>query len=113
MREIAYRDLDMPDSSYSSLQALIVDDFESFRITLSKMLQEFGIGTVDSSPSSADALRYCNAKVYDIILCDQNLGKGKTGQQILEVLRHQPNINSDSLFVLVSAESNKNIIMAA
>ncbi len=103
----------MPDESYANLQALIVDDFESFRITLSKMLLEFGIGTVDSAASSAEALRYCSAKVYDVILCDQNLGKGKTGQQILEVLRHQPNINSDSLFVLVSAESNKNIIMAA
>lgn len=103
----------MLDSPYTSLQALIVDDFESFRITLSKMLQTFGIGTVDSVATSAEALRCCKAKVYDLILCDQNLGKGKTGQQILEVLRHQPNLNSDSLFVLVSAESNKNIIMAA
>jgi len=103
----------MPDNPYAKLQALIVDDFESFRITLSKMLQEFGIGAVDSVSSSSDALRHCNAKVYDIILCDQNLGKGKTGQQILEVLRHTPNLNSDSLFVLVSAESNKSIIMAA
>lgn len=103
----------MPDSPYAKMQALIVDDFESFRITLSKMLQEFGVGTVDSVPSSNEALRYCNAKVYDIILCDQNLGKGKTGQQVLEVLRHKPTLNSDSLFLLVSAESNKNIIMAA
>jgi len=103
----------MPDNPYAKLQALIVDDFESFRITLSKMLQEFGIGTVDSVPSSGEALRYCNSKVYDIILCDQNLGRGKTGQQVLEVLRHKPNLNSDSLFVLVSAESNKSIIMAA
>lgn len=103
----------MVSNSYEKLQALIVDDFESFRITLSKMLSEFGIGTIDSVPSSAEALRYCNAKVYDVILCDQNLGKGKSGQQVLEVLRHQPNLNSDSMFVLVSAESNKNIIMAA
>ncbi len=103
----------MPDNPYAKMQALIVDDFESFRITLSKMLQEFGIGTVDSVSSSNDALRSCNAKVYDIILCDQNLGKGKTGQQVLEVLRHRPNLNSDSLFLLVSAESNKSIIMAA
>ncbi|RYY75773.1 MAG: response regulator [Gammaproteobacteria bacterium] len=95
------------------MQALIVDDFESFRITLSKMLQDFGIGSVDSASSGTEALRYCDLKAYDIILCDQNLGKGKTGQQILEVLRHQPNLNSDSLFVLVSAESNKSIIMAA
>ena len=103
----------MVENPYANLQALVVDDFESFRITLSKMLQNFGVGTVDSAASSNEAMRYCNAKVYDIILCDQNLGKGKTGQQILEVLRHQPNLNSDSLFVLVSAESNKNIIMAA
>lgn len=103
----------MTENPYQNLQALIVDDFESFRITLSKMLQVFGIGAVDSVSSGVEALRCCNAKVYDVILCDQNLGKGKTGQQILEVLRHEPNLNSDSLFVLVSAESNKNIIMAA
>ena len=58
----------MVSNSYEKLQALIVDDFESFRITLSKMLSEFGIGTIDSVPSSAEALRYCNAKVYDVIL---------------------------------------------
>jgi CheY-like chemotaxis protein len=103
----------MPDKVFAKMQALVVDDFESFRITLSKMLQEFGVGTVDSVPSSSEALRYCNSKVYDIILCDQNLGRGKTGQQVLEVLRHKPNLNSDSLFLLISAESNKNIIMAA
>ncbi len=103
----------MAENPYATLHALIVDDFESFRITLSKMLQEFGIGTVDSVASSNDALRYCNSKLYDVILCDQNLGKGQTGQQILEVLRHKPHLNSDSLFVLVSAESNKSIIMAA
>jgi len=103
----------MVENPYAKFQALVVDDFESFRITLSKMLQEFGIGYVDSVSSSNDALRNCAAKVYDVILCDQNLGKGKTGQQILEVLRHTTNLNSDSLFVLVSAESNKHIIMAA
>jgi len=103
----------MLDITYTKLQALVVDDFESFRITLSKMLLEFGIGTVESASSGNEALRYCDSKTYDIILCDQNLGKGKTGQQILEVLRHQPNLNSDSLFVLISAETNKSTIMAA
>ena len=103
----------MLDGAYTKLQALVVDDFESFRITLSKMLLEFGIGAVDSASSANEALRYCDSKTYDIILCDQNLGKGKTGQQILEVLKHQPNFNSDSVFVLISAESNKSTIMAA
>lgn len=103
----------MADIRYHKIQALIVDDFESFRLTLNRMLQEFGIGTIDTAATSAEALRYCMSKAYDIILCDQNLGKGKTGQQILEALRHSQNPNSDSLFVLISAESNKSIIMAA
>lgn len=103
----------MPDSSYAKMQALVVDDFENFRITLSKMLQEIGLGSVDSAATGNEALRFCNSKVYDIILCDHNLGKGKSGQQVLEVLRDDSSLNSDSLFVLVSAESNKSIIMAA
>jgi CheY-like chemotaxis protein len=103
----------MIEKNYSKLHALVVDDFESFRIAVSRMLMDFGIGNVDSAASSAEALRFCQTKAYNIILCDQNLGKGKSGQQILEVLRHRPNPNSDCLFVLVSAESNKSIIMAA
>lgn len=103
----------MTNSRYEKLQALVVDDFDSFRATLIGMLQDLGVANVDSSATSAEALRFCASKAYDIILCDQNLGKGKTGQQMLEVLRSTPNNNSDSLFVLVSAESNKSIIMAA
>ena len=103
----------MADSRYEKLHALVVDDFDSFRSTLIGMLQDLGVPNVDSAATSSEALRYCAAKNYDLILCDQNLGKGKSGQQILEVLRSTPNDNSDSLFVLISAESNKSIIMAA
>lgn len=103
----------MPGNPYEKIQALVIDDFENFRNTVSKMLQIFGIRNVDSAATGAEALRYCASKVYDVILCDQNLGKGKSGQQILEVLRHKPSLNSDSLFVLISAETNKSIIMAA
>lgn len=103
----------MPEKYYEKIQALIVDDFESFRLTLAKILRSLGVGSVDTAASGSDALRKCAIKAYDIILCDQNLGKGKTGQQVLEVLRHQPNLNSDCLFILISAETDKSIIMAA
>lgn len=103
----------MAINAYYKMHALVVDDFESFRITLTKMLQEFGIGQVDSAASGNEALRACASRAYDLILCDLNLGKGKTGQQILEVLRKEPNKNSQALFLLISAEANKSIIMAA
>lgn len=103
----------MPDLGYQKIQALIIDDFDSFRDMLFAMLQELGILRVDVAASANEALRLCGKNTYDIILCDQNLGPGKSGQHILEVLRNTPNHNSDSLFVLISAESNKDIIMAS
>ncbi|PUA30855.1 MAG: response regulator [Cellvibrio sp. 79] len=95
------------------MHALIIDDFENFRGTLYKMLMDLGIGNVDSAATGEEALRFCKSRAYDLILCDNNLGKGKSGQQVLEELRSTPNHCSDSLFILVSAESSKSIIMAA
>lgn len=103
----------MPDLGYYKMHALIVDDFENFRGTLSKMLMDLGLGNVDAAHTGEEALRYAKARTYDLILCDHNLGKGKSGQQVLEELRVTNNPCSDSLFILVSAESSKSIIMAA
>lgn len=103
----------MADLGYYKMHALIIDDFENFRGTLYKMLMDLGIGNVDSAASGEEALRFCKARAYDLILCDNNLGKGKSGQQVLEELRSTTNPCSDSLFILVSAESSKSIIMAA
>ena len=103
----------MADLGYYKMHALIVDDFENFRGTLHKMLMDMGIGNADSVASGEEALRFCKARAYDLILCDNNLGKGKSGQQVLEELRSTNNPCSDSLFILVSAESSKGTIMAA
>ncbi|WP_331346751.1 response regulator [Cellvibrio sp. UBA7661] len=103
----------MADLGYYKMHALIIDDFENFRGTLYKMLMDLGIGNVDTAASGEEALRFCRARTYDLILCDNNLGKGKSGQQVLEELRSTDNPCADSLFILVSAESSKSIIMAA
>lgn len=103
----------MADLGYYKMHALIVDDFENFRGTLYKMLMDLGIGNADSAASGEEALRFCKARSYDLILCDNNLGKGKSGQQVLEELRSTENPCSNSLFILVSAENSKGTIMAA
>jgi CheY-like chemotaxis protein len=103
----------MADLGYYKMHALIVDDFENFRGTLYRMLMDLGIGNVDSAASGEEALRFCKARNYDLILCDNNLGKGKSGQQVLEELRSTENPCADSLFILVSAENSKGTIMAA
>lgn len=103
----------MADVNYEALQALIVDDFDSFRMTVHRMLQEMGLHQVDNAVNGAEALRHCRQKSYDLILCDYNLGRGKTGQQVLEEVRHHELQSNDTLFIMISAESSKSIIMAA
>jgi CheY-like chemotaxis protein len=103
----------MPKEHLEKIQALIVDDFDSFRATLFSILRQLGVANIDLAASTPEALRFCASKSYDIILCDQNLGPGKSGQYILEELRHTDCLNKNSVFVLISAETDKNTIMAA
>ncbi len=103
----------MAYTGYENLRILIVDDFDNFRMTMAKILMEHGVELVDTAVSGNEAMKYCREKPYDLILCDYNLGRGKNGQQILEELRSEGSLRSHSLFILVSAESSKSIVMAA
>ncbi len=98
---------------YEQLRILVVDDFDNFRMTMAKILMEFGVQVVDTAVSGSEALKLCREKSYDLILCDYNLGRGKNGQQVLEQLRSENILRGHCLFMLVSAESSKSIVMAA
>lgn len=99
--------------SYKSLKVLVVDDFDSFRMTVSRMLAEFGCQQVDTAINGNDALKYCTEHDYDLILCDYNLGRGRNGLQVLEALRHAKRLARSTLFLLVSAESSRHIVLAS
>jgi DNA-binding response OmpR family regulator len=98
---------------YGNIKALIVDDFNNFRMTVGKMLDEFGCKEVDSAVNGEVALKHCREKSYDLVLCDYNLGSGKNGQQVLEEMRHKKLLNKESLFLMVSAESSMTIVLSA
>ena len=98
---------------YNKMQALVVDDFDSFRMTVTKMLHELGIQSIDTAANGAEALRQCRQNHYDLVLCDHNLGRGKTGQQVLEELRYYKILKPSAVFILISAESSRSIVMAA
>ena len=103
----------MSYSGYHKLRALVVDDFDSFRMTVVTMLQSFGIETIDTAVTGNECLRWCEERNYDLILCDYNLGRGKNGQQVLEELRFKQMLDFHALFILISAESSRSIIMSA
>ncbi len=103
----------MSDIHYSKLRFLIADDFSNFRATVNAMLAKLGVYQVDMASNGADVLEKCQRKPYDVILCDYDLGPGKNGQQVLEELRFKGLISRRSLFVLVSADAAKDVVMAA
>jgi len=75
------------------------------------MLSSFGAQHVDMASSSEDAIEKCKFNYYDIILCDFNLGQGKNGQQILEALRASKRIKHIHLFIMITAETAKDVVL--
>ncbi len=91
--------------NYGSLRALVVDDYPGMRSALKMTLSNFGMTKIDLAGSAFEAIARVQHSQYDLILCDFNLGDGRDGQQLLEELRHRGLINLETVFIMVTAES--------
>lgn len=90
---------------YGALRALVVDDSPSMRNALRLTLSNFGITKIQMVANAAEAIFQIKNRIYDFILCDFNLGEGRDGQQLLEELRHGNLISLETVFMMVTAES--------
>ncbi len=99
--------------NYSKYSVLVADDFSSFRNTVNGMLGSLGVNQVHMAASAQEAIENCENRQFDIILCDYNLGSGRTGQHVLEELRYKRLITRQTIFIIVSAESSRNIVMCS
>lgn len=77
------------------------------------MIGTFGAQFIDTAYSAEDALNKCKYEQYDVIICDYNLGSGKNGQNILEELRFRKRLKNTHLFILVTAETSRDIVLGA
>ncbi len=99
---------------YRKLKFLVVDDFENFRMSIKGMIRMFGVEHVDTANSGDEAINRCSSENYDIVLCDFNMGDNtKNGQQVLEDLRQSKRLKHSSIFILITAETSKDIVMGA
>ncbi len=104
MSLIAIRAAEHP-INYGQLRALVVDDFPGMRSALKMTLSNFGMARIDLASNAAEAIFRIQNNHYDVILCDFNLGEGRDGQQLLEELRHRRLIRLQTVFIIVTAES--------
>ena len=90
-----------------------MDDFETFRKSLHEMILGIGAKVVDLAAEGKDALEMCKRTPYDVILMDFNLGKGKNGQQILEELHICKLLKHSTIFIMTTAEVDKEMVLSA
>jgi CheY-like chemotaxis protein/cytochrome c-type biogenesis protein CcmH/NrfG len=98
---------------YRKLKILVVDDFENFRLSIKQMIRSFGVERIEVASNGEDAVARCEKDDFDVIICDYNLGSGKSGQQVLEELRFNKVLKHTSLFVMVTAETSKGMVLGA
>ena len=94
-------------------KVLVVDDFFNFRLTMKNMLRSLGIMYIDDAANGEEAVKKLSSRKFDIVLCDYNLGTGKSGQQVLEEAKYRGYINYAGIFIMVTAENTLEMIMGA
>jgi CheY-like chemotaxis protein len=98
---------------FKSKRALVIDDFPGMRTAFKAALASFGMSKVDLAASGDEALMRVKNTKYDIIISDYNLGDAKDGQQVLEEMRHRKLINLGTVYLMVTAESVYERVVAA
>ncbi|TYC53326.1 tetratricopeptide repeat protein [Marinobacter sp. BW6] len=98
---------------FGKLTYLVIDDFENFRLSMRQMLRSCGADKIELVSNANQAIQYCTYNHVDVVLCDFNLGEGKNGQHILEDLRYKKLLKRSSLFLMVTAETSKEMVMGA
>ncbi len=98
---------------YGQMRCLVVDDMPDVRVAITGMLRIFGVQHIDVVANGEQAMEACFNNHYHMVLCDYNLGPGRDGQQVLEELRYRNRLNNTSIFVMITAESSREMVLGA
>ncbi len=98
---------------YEDHKCLIVDDLPEMRGAIKRMVASQGMARIDTAPNAVEAINQCSARNYTIIICDYNLGQSQDGQQLLETLRQRRLLRPTSLFVIITAETSREMVLGA
>lgn len=104
-----------PDTTalFAGKSFLIVDDFQGMRSLLREMLRTFGSRNIDTATNGREAIGLLEKNKYDVVLCDYNLGSGKTGQHILEEAKHRDLIGLATAWIIITAEKTADLVFGA
>jgi CheY-like chemotaxis protein len=98
---------------YEKKRCLVVDDLTEVRAAYKRMLKSFGAIHIDTAANGDEAMQRCKENQYELILCDYNLADSRDGQQVLEELRHSGLLKYTTLFIIITAEVSREMVLGA
>lgn len=100
--------------NYANKRVLIVDDQRPFLTLLRGVLNNLGAQSVMAVQNADAALAACKQERFDFILCDLHLGAGKkNGFQFLEEVRLKNLLKPETVFAMVSADSERPMVLGS
>ncbi|HEU0283101.1 MAG TPA: tetratricopeptide repeat protein [Gallionella sp.] len=100
-------------SLFTDKSFLIIDDFQGMRAMLREMIRSFGTKNIDTATNGKEAIAYLEKNKYDVVICDYNLGSGKTGQHVLEEAKHRDLIGLATAWIIITAEKTADLVFGA
>lgn len=99
---------------FSSQRILIVDDQRPFLSLLKGVLGTVGAKSIVTSRTCEAALGVCRREKFDLIVCDLHIGSHrKNGFEFLEELREFDLLKPDGVFVLISADAQRPVVLGS
>lgn len=100
--------------TFENKNILIVEDQRPFLIILKGLLSNLGAKNVGTCESAEKAVSLCRKTPYDIVISDLHLGnKRKNGFELIEELRLKKWLKPHAVFVLISADSARPIVLGS
>lgn len=97
----------------TSTRALIVDGHSTARQLLAAQLRSMGASHVVQCSRAAEARQHATTRPFEIVLCEQKLGDGTLGQDLIDDLRQQRLISLSTIVMVLSANSTYPVVAEA
>lgn len=99
--------------SMKSFKILIIEDNSVMRTNIKEMLFLARAKDIIEARNAEIAITAMEQQVFDIVLCDYNLGMGKNGQQLLEEAKFRKLLPHTSIFIMVTAQNTQELVLGA
>lgn len=95
-----------------NMSILIVDDYKTMLRIVRNLLGQLGFKNVDEAMDGKEALGQLQKKQYGLIISDWNM-EPMTGLELLKTVRGSNDNHQDVPFIMVTAESKTENVIAA